>query len=149
MRIADTERQFLRIVRERGREVAALRPDEAVDVMLEFYRSVRSPEVEPQQGDALLYQWGIFDWGKGEYFEFDLTRQLIRRGGTEDSDINQLHLTLRFSPTRDLKAIPASNKWCWSLGEAAKYESFIRQSAAFKAVSALSPSSVSVTFGEV
>ena len=65
MRIADTEREFLRIALARGREVAALRPDEAVDVMLEFYRSVRSPEVEPQQGDALLYQWGVFDWGKG------------------------------------------------------------------------------------
>jgi len=149
MRIADTEREFLRIVLARGREVAALRPNEAVDAMLEFYRSVRSPEVEAQQGDALLYQWGIFDWGKGEHFEFDLTRQLIRRGGSEDSDINQLHLTFRFLPTRDLKAIPAANKWCWSVREAAKFESFIRKSAAFKAVSALSPSSVSVHFGEV
>jgi len=149
MRIVDTEREFSRFVGEHGHEVASLRPNEAVDVMLDFYRSVRSPEVEPERGDALLYQWGAFDWGKGEYFEFDLTRQLIRRGGSDDSDINQLNLTLRFVPSPELKAIPKSNQWCWSLGEVANFESFIRRSAALKAVSSLAPSSVSVQFGEV
>ena len=37
-------------------------------------------------GDMLLYQWGTYDWGAGESFEFDITRQLIF-ADDEDDDI--------------------------------------------------------------
>lgn len=149
MRIADTEREFKRLVRERGYDLTTLGPAEAVAVVLDFYRSVHCSEVEPHDGDALLYQWGVFDWGAGKHFEFDLTRQLIRNGGTEDSHINQLHVTLSFPPTPDLSALGQSNQWCWSVADSEVFESFIRESGAFKAVSSLSPSSVNVRFEEV
>jgi len=29
---------------------------------------------ELSAGDRLLFQWGTYDWGKGNFFEIDLTR---------------------------------------------------------------------------
>ena len=62
-------------------------------MMLAFYGSVRFDDVDlAADGDMLLYQWGAYDWGEGESFEFDITRQLILGTG-EDEDIFQLSLT--------------------------------------------------------
>jgi hypothetical protein len=33
----------------------------------------------------LLFQWGTYDWGTGEHFGFNLTRQLIGEGRVDDA----------------------------------------------------------------
>ncbi len=84
-------------------------------------------------GDMLLYQWGIYDWGEGESFEFDITRQLIRGDG-EDDEIFQLSLTFRFRPTASLTRLGSGDRWCHSLGELEGFRAFIHSSAPFLAV---------------
>jgi hypothetical protein len=37
--------------------------------------SVEDCEPPEHDGDLLLAQFGTYDWGSGEYFELDLTRQ--------------------------------------------------------------------------
>lgn len=153
MRINDTKSTFERFLRGRNVSLDGLLPADAVDAMMEFYRLHRSTETVGGDGDALLFQWGTYDWGEGENFEFDLTRQLISHvishGGSEDSDIWQLHLTLRYAPSRKLKALPESNRWCWSVDELSEFESFVRQSAVFKALSPHAPASVHLAFETV
>ncbi len=108
--------------------------------MVEFYRTVRCLDVASERGDALLYQWGIYNWGKGEHFEFNLTRQLIRRGGGSDFDIHQLSLTLLFTPSPEFADVGKSDRWCWSVADPPPFESFIRQGPPYPAVAMATPS---------
>jgi len=92
--------------------------------MLAFYRTVRFDDVDlAGNGDMLLYQWGTYDWGRGESFEFDITRQLILGTG-EDEDIFQLSLTFKFQPTVALLQLGAGNRWRRSLEEVEEFRSF-------------------------
>ena len=64
-----------------GTPVASMGAREAVDRMLEFYRDVRAENcVTDEEGDMLLCQWGLYDWGGGASFQFNLTRQFIEPG---------------------------------------------------------------------
>lgn len=83
-----------------------------------FYREV-SPVGLPGDppGDMLLFQYGCYDWGQGETFELDLTRQFSH---DDDGTLSQLHATLHFAPDDELRALGPFDVWCWSRGEAAK-----------------------------
>src|SRR5262245_31541706 len=73
------------------------------------------------------HQWGTYDWGEGESFEFDITRQLILGAG-EDENIFQLSLTFKFQPTVKLRQLGDGNRWCRSLEEVEEFRSFINSS---------------------
>src|SRR5678815_803153 len=84
--------------------LASVRPAEGLDAMFSFYRDVRADGCRLESdGDMLLFQWGTYDWGKGQHFELDITRQLVPGPG-EDEDIWQLQLTFRFAPEATLRA---------------------------------------------
>ena len=117
---------------------------------IDFYKSVRcSGLATDPQADMLLVQWGVFDWGKGEHFEFDLTRQFIRSGAFGDDAISQLRFTAHYPPIPALRAVMAENRWCKSLAEVASFEEFIRGSSAFNAVNSLLPSRLVIEWGQV
>ena len=80
--------------------------------MFAFYKSVPPDGCEPDDGDMLLFQWGTYDWGKGENFEIGITRQFIELGQEDDEAISQLSLVYRYEPAEELKNIPAGNRWC-------------------------------------
>lgn len=81
--------------------------------MLSFYDDVPASGVADEHGDMLLFQYGVFDWGEGPYFEIDLTRQFIElHRGDEDDVVSQLHVTRIFTPTDDLLRIGSGEKWC-------------------------------------
>src|ERR1700752_33284 len=80
--------------------------------MLAFYGDVRVDDASPEAySDALLFQWGSYDWGHGPQFEVDLTRQVIRGSG-EDDEIWQLHMTYRFAPSEALRNLGSGDRWC-------------------------------------
>lgn len=104
-----------------------------VAAMLAFYRDERAEGcVIERDGDMLLYQWGVYDWGKGEFFELDITRQLVPNGSCEDEDIWQLSLTFKFDPTPELRDIGRGNRWCPTPNDLTEFESFIRASKAYQ-----------------
>jgi putative lipase involved disintegration of autophagic bodies len=121
-----------------------------VESTLSFYQSVRASGLaKDDQSDMLLFQWGVFDWGHGEHFEFDITRQFISAGAFGDDAISQLRCTAYFAPTSELRAIPIANRWCSSVAEVGSFSTFIRGSAAYRAVSSLKPSQVSLRWGKI
>jgi|SRR5262249_5009281 len=73
------------------------------EAFFDFYRDLRPHgRVFEQHWDAdrLLFQWGTYDWGTGEHFSFNLTRQLILSDeDAEDEDNWQLRLSLSSSQT--------------------------------------------------
>ena len=109
-------------------------PRAGVERMMAFYRDIRADDVDLESdGDMLLFQWGTYDWGGGELFEIDITRQLIAEGG-EDEDIWQLHLTYRFSPSQALRALGKGNSWCPRPDETPSLQRFVGSHPAMAAV---------------
>ncbi|WP_102795620.1 hypothetical protein [Bowmanella denitrificans] len=80
--------------------------------------------------DMLLFQWGCYEWGEGEFFEIDLTRQL---SGPPDTNTEQLSCTLYFQPNKELQALGSGNFWCSSRSETKKFWSDIINHASFNA----------------
>ena len=95
----------------------------------------------------LLYQWGM-RYEDGEFFELDLTRQFILGGNAEDENIRQLSLTFKFAATEALRAIGSGDKWCPNPRPRGVdyFEGFVRNSAAYRAVSELQPAVVELDY---
>jgi hypothetical protein len=134
----------------RGLSIANLSTSQLIENTLAFYRSVRASGLaNSPDADMLLFQWGVFDWGKGASFELDLTRQFIGAGATGDDAISQLRCTAHFVPSPELRAIPVSNRWCGSVADIEPYSRFIYDSPAFCAVASATPKNVVVEWGRV
>ena len=133
----------------RGLRTETLRPYELVQASIDFFTSTTAHGLSPDAGDMLLYQWGVFDFGKGESFQFDITRQFIADGQAGDGAFSQLRCTAYFGPTAELRAIPQDNRWCRSRAEVNEFKKFILNSRAFAAVENLSPAKVVAEWGRV
>lgn len=70
---------------------------ESIDRFISFFEKYKiQHELEHAEQDMLLFQPGTFDWtGKGENFEFNLTRQFE---SPNDDKFLQLSLTLFYDP---------------------------------------------------
>lgn len=147
---ADSARALEQFFAKRGPTISKLTVPQLVDGVLAFYREVpASGLIQEPQADMLLYQWGVFDWGKGANFEFDITRQFISAGLFGDDGISQLRCTALFTPTPALRSISVSNRWCKSITEFDSFAAFIRESPAYLAARSLSPARVEVSWSRV
>lgn len=141
---------FQTFISERGLSTARMSPRQLVAVTLEFYRDVPAAGLDSSDSsDMLLYQWGVVNWGKGEFFEFDITRQFTETGTSGDDGMSQLRLTACFPPTQALRAIKMSNRWCESKRDLAAFNAFIAASEAFKALENVIPARVELRWSKV
>jgi hypothetical protein len=67
----------------------------------------------PVQGveDGILYQTGIFGFGKPPTFQIGLVRQFTFFAAGEYDHMEQLHCNLHFQPDAELRALGAFNTW--------------------------------------
>jgi len=114
--------------------------------MLDFFEGVRADDCASSDGDMLLFQWGIHDWGTGEHFEVDIARQFIAAHLEGDDAISQLHLTYRFAPTSLLRDHGTGNRWCKSLTEVSTFKDYIAGHPAICAVAGMEPVEVALTY---
>lgn len=130
MRVASLRNKFEQLLPR-----DALTPAVGIDAMLRFYerkRVFRCPVAK--DGDMLLYQWGTYDWGQGEHFEIDITRQVIPSSIWCDPGIHQLSLTFRFQPSQQLRTIARGERWCSAPDALPDFCEFILSSAAYQGV---------------
>jgi hypothetical protein len=139
------ESTFIDRIRNIGESLETLTPSKGIDLMLNFYDDAVDGS-RNDHGNMLLYQWGTYDWGEGESFELDITRQLIFGEG-EDEDIFQLSLTFKFVPTMELRQLASGNRWCSSRDEIEEFRHFINHSAPFLAANQQVASSVQLEYG--
>ena len=134
---------------QRNQLIRSLSSGQIVDLSIDFYLSAHAVGLSPEpESDMLLYQWGTYDWGQGRAFEFDMTRQFIRRvEGT--SLISQLSLKATYPASAGLAGIEPGHRWCKSQRDAATFRDFILGSSAYRAVSFLRPQSVAATWSLV
>jgi hypothetical protein len=153
MRIASSAKEFERQIAGAGKQVHSLNAEDAASLAISFFRDTRAEDAQPcsegDQGDGLLFQWGVYDWGRGEFFELGFTRQFAMIGKNDDDALYQLHLTLRFAPLDSLRAVKEGNRWCWSVEGRKNMESFITKSEALTAVRSLKPASVELRLEQV
>lgn len=134
----------------RGISATLFKAPQLIESVLEFYRSVRASGLaKGPQSDMLLFQWGVYDWGMGESFEFDLTRQFISASDFGDGAISQLRCTAHFAPTPALRGLSASNRWCSSVADIEPFSRFIYDSTAFRAIASATPVRVTITWSKV
>jgi hypothetical protein len=81
--------------------------DEIINISLELFREikVKGLDSDEEDGDILLFQYGTYDWGKGKFFRFNITRQFIK---SNEDEPYQLSMTLFFDP------IECKSYNCWS-----------------------------------
>ena len=126
-------------VADSGHSIATLTAADATRVMLAFYRQVRAAGCPlDEDGDMVLFQWGVHDFGEGETYRYDITRQFILAGSDGDDGMSQLSLTVHYPVTDTLRALKGS-RWCPSPMKADELEQFIGSHEATKVVSLLAP----------
>lgn len=144
MKVATSKKRLLQLVKPKASQLSSLSPADGIALMLAFYQDERADGCEiDEDGDMLLYQWGCHDWGEGESFDFNITRQFMDAAG-EDEGIQQLSLTFKFKPTDSLRILGDGNRWCHSPDEISEFRSFIEASAANKAVANTRPAKVAL-----
>lgn len=141
---------FQNFLSARGLSVSSLTSKQLVNSSLEFFREVPFSGLgRGQDSDMLLFQWGIFNWGKGEHFELNITRQFIESGSMGDDGMSQLRLTAYFAPTQALRAIRVSNRWCETRNDLENFAKYIATSEAYLAVQNAKPTEVQLTWHKV
>lgn len=124
--------------------VSQLEKHEGIDLIktaIELYSLERIDGATSISEDMLLFQWGVFDWGEGEYFELDITRQI---SPPDTEELRQLSCTLYFSSSATLRDLGDGNRWCSSLEEFNSFSEFVLTSKVFKVCSAIAPKKSSV-----
>src|SRR5829696_2534588 len=105
-----------------GQRIDTLTARRAIDAMLAFYAEQRAADVAiDEDGDMLLYEWGLYSRETGESFQLAITRQFIV---TDEDEPYQLHLTLHFAATAVLRRLQDGNEWCHSPEELSEFSEF-------------------------
>jgi hypothetical protein len=134
----NARQEFENFLSSKGLHQRDLALSDGCEAIFDFYRDLRPHgRVFEQNKDAdmLIFQWGIYDWGAGEHFGFNLTRQLIGDGPLDDA-LRQLGLTFEFKPDDELRALGMADKWCDSVAELLEFREYVYRSPAFTICSA-------------
>ncbi|HEV3077698.1 MAG TPA: hypothetical protein VHB47_24980 [Thermoanaerobaculia bacterium] len=132
MRPSNSAPALKRFYRDRSIDPASASLAAFIEGALDFYASVpASGLAADSQADMLLFQFGIFDWGSGEHFEIDLTRQFIVAGKVDDEAISQLRCTVYFDPTSTLKAVGSDHRWCEGYADLPEFKASVLSSQAY------------------
>ena len=127
-----------------GEPVEGVTPRRALETMLAFYAAQRVEDVViDEDGDMLLYEWGVYSFTEPESFQLGITRQFIV---TDEDEPYQLHLTLHFAPTDVLQQLRSGSEWCHSPDELSAFSQFVESSAPFKTLADTKPSRVELYF---
>ena len=124
---------------------AEISPREAITLMEAFHRRVRyAHDRTSPYGDTLLYEYGVFDWGRGENFDLKITRQIVFEFTNPieaDDHIIQISLIFRYEPN-SFKDLSIMTQWACDLPAQQDIEQFALASAGFLRASAMSPRSI-------
>lgn len=100
-----------------------------------FYRNERPSGLAEIEGDMLLFQSGIYDWGSGPFFEVDLARQFIELAGEgEDEVYSQFHLTCYYAADENLAVLRRECRWCADISEIDDFASWVEGHAVLSAI---------------
>lgn len=140
---------FHRYLTQRSLDLQHLDATTGVARMLSWYETERVTDAISldQDGDMLLLQWGTYDWGEGNWFEYNITRQVICSESGDDDEIWQLGLTLRYQTSEATASVGSGNRWCFNPAEAEDLRAYLEDSDAAALAARLEADQVDLSFG--
>jgi hypothetical protein len=146
-RISEAFRSYLE---GKGLKQNGLSLQSFLPIFLGYNRDVQFKEVDrSDDGDMLLFQYGTHDWGEGQFFEVDFTRQFYEVFAERDGhEIHQQSITFFFDPV-GFEDIERFNTWSTEHDDFTGFENTIRNSLGFAAALTKSPVKQSVTVEHV
>ena len=105
-------------------------------IFLNYYDLVRFEQLSRENDqDMLLFEYGIYDWGKGRNFEISLTRQFYEVFPQSESQrIFQQKIIFFFAPKK-YEQVTSFNKWSCDCTNLTEFEAQIVNSSGFIAAS--------------
>ncbi len=151
MRPESSAAALRRFLEQAGADLQSITPAAALDLMTRFYTSVPAKGCDrDDDGDMLLFQCGVYDWGPGPEFEVDFVRQLMKtdeEGG--DDAMSQLHLTIYFDPTVASSIERGFNVWCADEDGLANFRASVVASPEFQLATGANPRRVELKLDEL
>ncbi len=145
--VAGARAAFERFATTWGVDLKSLDAGRALALMSSGYAPQRIGDAAlDEDGDMLLLQWGVYDWGEGPSFEYGLTRQLVCQHDADDDAIWQLGLTLHDRPSPSVAAVGRGNRWCGTPLELVEFQRFALTAPATSAVVGVTPKRVALRF---
>lgn len=133
MKPEQSKDQFLKRLKAAGHDGSTLIPKIGMEAMFSFYESVRAEGCDVEaDGDMLLFQWGIYDWGDGSHFSFNITRQFLLT--QDDEEPAQLKLTFRYPESELLKKLDHGTHWCDAPEKLTEFRRFVKDTPAYQTV---------------
>lgn len=150
MNLRSVRKQFLDRLTLAGFTLEQLNPLVGIELMLRFYDEERVDRCPlDEDGDMLLFQWGTYDWGQGERFDINITRQLMTAEVAGDERVRQLSLTFHYPASPALEAVGDGDHWCDTPEGLDNFRTDILTGPALKAVETLSSIEIDLTFDEM
>jgi hypothetical protein len=150
MKIRSVQKQFLDRLTLAGLSLESLTPTAGIEMMLRFYEEERVDRCAlDDDGDLLQFQWGLYDWGEGERFELNISRQLMTTEVAGDEQIRQLALTFGYAPTPALSEAGDGDQWCDTPEGLDEFRQFITACAGMQAVAGHTHERVDLTLDEM
>lgn len=146
MRVQASRSSFAKVLQARGTALGDLIPGTGFALMCAFYATRRAEGCDIENdGDMLLFQWGVANLGSTERFTLDITRQFILGAG-EDATIRQLSLSFAYHATPELRSIGSGNGWCGSPLELEEFVSFVTNARAYLVLEQVEAAKVSLDY---
>lgn len=145
MQHQEIRQQFDQSLIRAQKRLEQLNPEAGFALMIEFYKQIRVDDCNADDGDMLLYQWGPADWGQGERFLLDLTRQVMIDLDGED-EILQLSLQFLFQPSPETERLGAGNRWCMGPDDLIVFEESMQSSPAYRTLAQRADASVTLVY---
>ena len=124
--------------------------EEAVRLMLAFYRHVQTPDgLLEEGGDVLHFEWGLYHCGEAELFHFELNREFTQAWKHEENGVSRFTIGLHYKPTFTLRAIKGGDKWCSSRAEIDAFGRTILAHEVYQAIACLPPAEVALEWNPV
>lgn len=117
---------FQKFVAARGRSLEGVTPAEAVELLIAFYKEqgCETCDARENEGDMLVWDFGVYDWGEGEQFvvtvarQFVVVEQLEDEGETFDVDVvSQMSMTFMDEADDSRWDLGMGQFWCTSEAE--------------------------------
>ena len=108
--------------------------------MAVFYLDVRVDKCTlDEDGDILVFQWGLNEQGPEPVFELEIARHFIEPGNEDEDGMSEMSLTLHYAPIPGLRALKHGVLQCSSPTELMDFEKRILASPPYHAVAGLTP----------
>lgn len=151
MHPSEAKRTLLAMILARSPALESVDAATAIDVMLRFFAQQRATDVVglDEDGDMVLYEWGVFDFGSGPSFQLGLTRQFVLSGDDGDDAIRQLRLILHYDVSAAEVELGRGHRWCHRPEELETFRAFVESSGAAALVADRVPTRVELDYEHI